>query len=355
MPAPPPPPTRIPRPTAGARFLGAEELHGRPCIAVDGMPPPSAVLAIAHWPQAGAPEWLLADTATEMADRYLRLDPAGPEVPAVVNDHVDADGMLAAWMVLHAPAAGASARALAIAAAEAGDFGTWTEPAAAWVAIALMALAEPSSSPIPAVRTAFSPQSAREPVGRLVRAVLPRVARLLDDPEAYRGLWRPRWERVLADLALLESGAARLEDHPDLDLVVVRSPRTLDELALHPLARRGRVLMWPDGEPPALTHRYETWVAFSSAGFAPRQPLDAAAERLSALEPAPGVRWRADHPSVARARLRPVDAEGTPAPSALTAAHVVAELRVAASSAERAGNLPDVGDTHRAGRTRPGR
>lgn len=345
----PPPRAQIPRLTEGARFLGPDELHGRPCIGVDGMPPASALLAIAHWPAAGAPEWLLADTATEMADRYLRLDPVGPEVGLVTNDHVDADGMLGAWMLLDSPRPGSPDRALAIAAAEAGDFGTWTDPRAAWVAIALMALAEPATSPIPAVRTAFHPGRAREPIGRLVRAVLPRIPRLLADPEAYRGLWWPRWERIVEDLALLDSGVARVEDHPELDLAVVDTPRPLDELALHQRARRGRVLVWPEDDPPALTHRYETWVAYSSAGFAPRREMGDVAERLSAAEPALGVRWRADDPGVARARLWPGDADGTPARSGLSPERVVAELRIEASPAAPAGNLPDVDDTGSSG------
>ena len=278
------------------------------------------------------PAWLGAPTATAMADRYLRLGPRGPTVSAVTNNHVDEDGMLAAWLLLAGPETTAPERALALAAAAAGDYADWTDPWAPRIAVALMALAEPATSPIPAVRRAFTATGATEPIGPLHRAVLPRIPRLLRDPEAFSDLWSARWSRVLSDLALLDAGVARIDDHPALDLAVVRAPRALDEMAVHPRAPRGRILMWPAGAPPVLTHRYETWVAFPRSDMAPRVPLDDVAARLSALETAPGVRWRADEPAVPRARLRPVGRDSTPSRSALGPEDVVRELERSAAS-----------------------
>jgi len=351
-----PPAAEIPALAEDARFLAPDELGGAACIAVDGAAPANAVLAVCHWPDAGAPTWLGAPTATAMADLYLRLGAAGRTVSAVSNNHVDEDGMLAAWLLLTRPAADAPERARALAAAGAGDYADWTDPWAARIAIALMALTEPATSPIPAVRRAFTATGAKEPIGPLHRAVLPRIPRLLHDPEAFADLWRTRWSRVLADIVLLDTGVAWIEDHPALDLAIVRAPHALDEMAVHPRVPRGRVLMWPTDAPPVLTHRYETWVAFPRADMAPRLPLAGVAARLSALETAPGVRWRADEPTVPRARLRPVGRNTTPSISELEPGDVVRELeRSRARAAEAAGNLGDVETSPGPGRIRPGR
>ena len=38
------------------------------------------------------------------------------------------------------------------------------------------------------------------------------AARLLRDPERYRPLWRAEWERVQADITLLDAGGATIDD-----------------------------------------------------------------------------------------------------------------------------------------------
>lgn len=321
----PPAPDGIPSVAADARFLDPWELGGTPAIAVDGAPPPEAILAVSHWPGVGAPEWLAADTAAQMAARYLDLSPAGAPVAAVTNNHVDEDGMLAAWTLLVRPAPTAAERALAREAASAGDFGTWSDPWGPRVAIALMGLAEPARSPLAAVRGAFTATGAREPVGALHRAVLPRIRRLLAEPERFAALYAGRWARITDDLALIDSGRVRITEHPGLDLAVVETPRPLDEMALHPRVAGGRVLLWPEGGHAVLWHRYESWVAFHSAPMAPRTPLGQAARELTAAE-AGGVRWAAEEITLPRARMRPVRRDGTWAPSTLTPDRVVEAL-----------------------------
>lgn len=351
----PPAAADIPSVAEDARFLDPWELGGAPAIAVDGEPPAGSVLAVCHWPGVGAPEWLAADTAAEMAARYLDLRPAGAPVGVVTNNHVDEDGMLAAWTLLVRPAPTAPERALARDAASAGDFGTWSDPWGPRVAIALMGLAEPARSPLAAVRGAFSAGGVREPVGALHRAVLPRVRRLLADPERFAGLYADRWERIGADLALIDAGDVGITEHADLDLAVVATPRPLDEMALHPRVRSGRVLLWPAEGPPVLWHRYETWVAFRSTPMAPRTPLVAAAAELTAAEPL-GIRWNAEEVTLPRARMRPVAADGTWTRSTLTPDRVVEALaRVAGSTAGSTGNLGPVRITHDDGPVRPGR
>ena len=118
----------VPRVAEGARFVPAEDLGATPNVVVDGARLPSTVLSLSHWPDSGTPAALRADTSALIVERYLACDADGPEVAAVTNNHYDEDGLLGIWLLLERPAEGSAERALAIAAAEAGDFGTLDRP-----------------------------------------------------------------------------------------------------------------------------------------------------------------------------------------------------------------------------------
>ena len=173
----PPPPHELPRIVEGARFVRPERAAGAPHVVVDGPRMPGTVLALSHWRGSGTPAGLAADTSAAIADRYLDAGAAGPEVDALTNNHFDEDGLFAIWMLLERPARGAPARRLAVAAAEAGDFATWTDPAAARCALAAMAMAEPATTPLPAARAAVAAAGGHDPAGALYEAVLPEVGR----------------------------------------------------------------------------------------------------------------------------------------------------------------------------------
>src|SRR5260221_14753346 len=88
-------------------------------VACDGLVS-GAALDVSHWKGSATPTELRADTSVEMAlklaesDRKVRWN-------HVVNNHFDADGVLAVFCLLHPEVALAHAGML-IAAAEAGDF-----------------------------------------------------------------------------------------------------------------------------------------------------------------------------------------------------------------------------------------
>src|SRR5262245_52861770 len=188
-----------------------------------------------------------------------------------------------------------------------------------------MAMAERDTTPFPAVRRALAPEARRDPAGVIYEALLPRVGRLLEDPDRHRLLWAPSWERVEADLGLLEAGAARIDEVPEADLAVVRAPRTLDRMAVHPRTARMRVLLaTPDGR-LVLEHRYETWVDYRSRRLAPRVDLAPLLPRLQAVERRPGI-WRADEMSAMTPRLFLAGPDGAPAPSSLGADALAALL-----------------------------
>lgn len=322
----------VPRVAEGARFVPADDLGATPNVVVDGARLPSTVLSLSHWPDSGTPAALRADTSALIVERYLACDAGGPEVAAVTNNHYDEDGLLGIWLLLERPAEGSPERALAIAAAEAGDFGTWTDPWAPRVAIAAMAMAERPTTPFPEVGRILAGAGGRDPAGLLYQALLPRTGPLLADPGRFRLLWGPRWEAIEADIALLDGGGATVEEVPAADLAVVRAPRPLDPMALHPRTRRMRVLTaLPDGT-LTVGHRYETWVDYASRQLPPRVNLTPLAARLQALEERPG-RWLFEGVATMTPRLMLAGDRGRPAPSSLGVERLVAELVAALSPA----------------------
>ena len=311
-------PGRLPRVAHDAAFVPAEDLGGVPHVVVDGARLPATALSLSHWPDAGTPPGLAADTSAEIVDRYLRAGASGPEVAAVTNNHFDEDGLFGIWMLLARPAEDAPERRLAVAAAEAGDFGTWTDPWAARAAIAAMAMAERGTTPFPEVGRALTGAGGRDPAGALYLAILPRVGGLLADPDRYRFLWEPEWARVEADAALIDAGGATVEDHPGADLAIVRAPRPLHDMAVHPRADSMRVLTaLPDGT-LTLRHRYETWVDYASRPLPARVDLAPLLPVLQELEREPGT-WRFDGVEPIRPRLYLSDPRGRPSPSSLGA------------------------------------
>lgn len=318
----------LPRVAEGAVLVPQDELAGAPNVVVDGPLMPGTVLSLSHWRGSGTPDALRDDTSALIVLRYLAAGAGGPEVHAVTNNHYDEDGLFAIWLLLERPPEGSPARALAVAAAEAGDFGTWTDPWAPRVAIASMAMAERHLTPFPEVGRILATAGAVDPAGRLYRAILPRVAGLLADPERYRMLWRPRWARVEADVALLDEGDATVVDVPAADLSLVRAPRALDPMALHPRTPRMRILMaLPDGT-VTVTYRYETWVDYASRPLPPRVDLGPVAGRLQADETNP-VRWLFEGVDVITPRLMAAGPGGRPAPTSHPPERIVEELAAA--------------------------
>ena len=307
-----------------ARFVPFDRVGGTFCV-VDGPAVSGAALALSHWPASGTPEALAADTSAEIAVRYLDAGASGPPVSALTNNHFDEDGLFALWLLLERPGPGDPRRSLAVAAAEAGDFRTWTDPAAARCALTAMAMAERQTTPFPAVRRALAPEAGRDPAGVIYETLLPRVGRLLGDPDRYRLLWGPAWDRVAADAALLDAGEARIDEVPEADLAIVRAPRPLDAMAVYPRTLRTRVLSAPADGRLVLEHRYETWVDYRSRPLAPRVDLAPLLPTLQAAERRPGT-WRADAMSAMTPRLLLAGPDGRTAPSSLRADDLAALL-----------------------------
>ncbi len=299
-----------------ARFVAATEAAGEPHVVVDGPRLAGTVLALSHWPDADPPPALAADTSAGIVDRYLDVDAGGPEVEAITNNHFDEDGLFAAWLLMERPERATADRAMALAAAEAGDFGTWTDPWAPRCALAAMAMAERATTPFPAVRAALAPHATGDPAPAIYNALLPHTGRLLSDPERHRRLWQEPWRQVQDDRGLLEAGDANVAEVDELDLAIVRSPRPLHGMALHPRIGAMRVLWAGDDGHLVLTYRYETWVRYASRPLRPRVDLTPVLAALRQAEPRAGT-WRFEGSSAMTPRLFLAGRGGGPAPSGL--------------------------------------
>lgn len=305
-----------------ARFVAVARAAGTPHVVVDGPGLDGTVLALSHWPSADPPPALAADTSAGIVDRYLDAGAQGPEVDAITNNHFDEDGLFAAWLLMERPPRGAPARAMALAAAEAGDFGTWTDPWAPRCALAAMAMAERATTPFPAVQAALAPHAADDPAAAIYRALLPHTGRLLDDPDRHRRLWEPAWQRVEDDLRLLDSGEVRIDEVPELDLAIVRSARPVRGMALHPRIDAMRVLWAGEQGHLVLTDRYETWVRYASRVLRARVDLTPVLAVLQAAEARAGT-WRFEGVAAPTPRLFLAGPRGTPTRSGLGAERLV--------------------------------
>jgi hypothetical protein len=292
---------------------------------VDGPLLPGTVLCLSHWPATNTPAAALADTSAEIVDRYLTLEPAGQEIELVTNNHFDEDGLFGIWLLLEQPPPG-PLRRLAVEAAAAGDFFTWTDPAAAKCAITTMAMADRSTTPFPQIKRALASPSAGDPTDTIYRALLPRVPSLLADPERYSFLWSEPWLVVEADIALLDSGEASITELPELDLAVVRTPRFLRELAVYPRTECTRVLTATDDGGRVLRYRYETWVNYVSRELAPRVDLAPLLPVFAERESRAGG-WRFDGVDPVTPRLYFSNETGAVAPSGIEVDEVIEILR----------------------------
>ncbi|HEU5151501.1 MAG TPA: DUF6687 family protein [Iamia sp.] len=86
---------------------------------------PDADLELSHWVPTRTPERWAADTSTEICLRFLADPPADADgYDLAVNDHVDVDGILSMFSLVH-PEVAVAHRAVVVGAAEVGDLAAW--------------------------------------------------------------------------------------------------------------------------------------------------------------------------------------------------------------------------------------
>src|SRR5690554_1207565 len=89
---------------------------------------PETDLELSHWRPNRTPKEYRAGTSTEICFRFLDTPRPG-DWTAAVNNHVDVDGILSVYALVHSEHA-LQHRGTLIQAAEMGDFWEWGEPPA---------------------------------------------------------------------------------------------------------------------------------------------------------------------------------------------------------------------------------
>jgi hypothetical protein len=209
-------------------------------IACDGLVDGAAMHA-SHWAGNRTPPQLKADTSVEIALQYVEHGvPCGA---LVTNNHFDADGVLAVFVILE-PEVATRHAALITAAAEAGDFDEWpADDRGLRLEMAIRALAAGADGD-------------REAYDR----TLPALGALVQDVDTRRDLWEREWTALLDAERRAREGALAVERHGDI--AVFMHGLGVDELPGPVLARRSppgvkRWLLAFEQVGGAFTYRYE--------------------------------------------------------------------------------------------------
>jgi hypothetical protein len=187
------------------RFEFVEESYegDLPAISCDGVVP-GAALDLTHWQGNKTPQWLKADTSTEIALNFVVSSGASTQWAGavVVNNHFDTDGVLSIWTLLE-PEQPLLHRDLLVAAAEAGDFDEWpADDRGLWLDASIRALAALAADDAQAYGS-----------------VLPQVPGLIASLEERRDLWGAEWDALQAAVAAQELGSLRFECYGTIGLL----------------------------------------------------------------------------------------------------------------------------------------
>jgi hypothetical protein len=287
---------------------------GQAVIVVGGAP--AGALHLSSWPGNATPPELRAPTSSEIVLKFLGLKTARREVlrrgaEVVTAAHFGVDALLALWALCHPHRAQGFTGPLQ-AAAYSGAYEVFVLPEATKICCAIHRLADPERSPPRAELTGADAEG--QAIARF-HALLPRVDDLLGYPDRFVAEWREEFETIQADRARLTAGAAAVEEFPEVDLAVVRTPRPLHPMARNSATDRLRVLTITGEATYDLAYRAESWADRPDRAALPRVDLAPLRPELQALEPAGTWRW--DGIAFPTPRLRCEDPAGRSIPSAI--------------------------------------
>lgn len=208
-------------------------------VSCDGLVP-GARLDLSHWAKNRTPAHLKRDTSVEIALAFAE-ERAGYDVERAVNNHFDADGVLAVWCLLR-PALALEHASTVIAAAEAGDFEEWPiDERGLWLSLAIDELA-----------AGLGDAAAYAHVLPILDTLVPEVSKRED-------LWGAAYHRLKKGGAWLERGAVSVEARGRL--AVVRHEQGAPELPgpwlYRVLPKECERVLLAFAEPTGWRYRYE--------------------------------------------------------------------------------------------------
>ena len=280
-----------------------------PVIAVDGFFGAPG-LNLSHWPGHTTPADLRHELSTGCALAFARIAPdrkreltAG--CVAVVNNHIDTDGVCAAFAVLH-PERALELEDELLAAAEAGDFFRPRDERALQVDLLVTAASDPERSPWAEELRGLADEARTEVAYLRMFEVLPEW--LTGDLEPWREFWEPGLDDYRADRADLAAATFEELVHFELELhtatpgvVSSRPGATAFDPGRHALftgSNADRVLVVgprADGTTYRLIVNTTSWFDVPDREVLERPDLAVLRDRLNALEAEAGSPTHAWH------------------------------------------------------------
>lgn len=267
-------------------YFYEESMKGVAKLSVDGLVPQSYHLS--HWKGNQTPTPLKADTSTEIALRYISHPNPKllfPQVNIITNNHFDTDGLLAVWTLLNPKKAVPMAGRL-IAAAEAGDFSSFSSEEGVQMHLLIDALSSSEQSPLfPEMSGYAGPKEAF-----LYKTLLPMLPDLFRKKDDYLSLWRKPYEEILQSMALFEKGVIGVEEHESERLSVIIDERRPAKQAIDHHCEGNLFLVIEDRERQEggfgydLEYRYYAWADTVTRPPIAPIPMGALADALNKEE-----------------------------------------------------------------------
>src|SRR5579884_416332 len=274
-------------------YFYEEAMKGVPKISVDGLDPQSHHLS--HWRGNQTPPPLKADTSTEIVLRYLahpNQKQFFPQVSIITNNHFDTDGLLSVWTLLNPKKAEPMAGRL-IAAAEAGDFSSFSSEEGVQMNLLIEALASADESPIHSQLLTYpGPKEAF-----LYKTILPMLPDLFRRKDEYRSLWRESYDSIIQSMELFEKGIIGVEEHEAESLSVIIDEQRPALQAIDHHCQGNLFLVIEDREREEggfgyeLEYRYYAWADTVTRPPIQPIPMDLLAEHLNRHEGPRQGKW----------------------------------------------------------------
>jgi hypothetical protein len=274
-------------------YFYEESMKGVPKLSVDGLVPQSYHLS--HWRGNQTPAPLKADTSTEIALRYLsHPNPRSffPQVNIITNNHFDTDGLLAVWALLYPKKAEPMAGRL-IAAAEAGDFASFSSEEGVQMNLLIDAFYHSEKSPfLPQLTGYTGPKEAF-----FYKTLLPLLPDLFRKKDDYPFLWREAYDAILQSMELFEKGIIGVEEHEDERLSVIIDEKRPAKQAIDHHCQGNLFLVIEDRERQEggfgyeLEYRYYAWADTVTRPPIAPIPMASLAEALNQQETPGEGKW----------------------------------------------------------------
>ncbi|GAA4301116.1 DUF6687 family protein [Nibribacter koreensis] len=276
-------------------YLPFPEVKNHPAVIVDSFHSNSLVLS--HWREAPTPMSLREDTSAGMVLQALKQNwPDLQKYQYVTANHFDIDALVGVWALLYPELALQHEETLRQVAVI-GDFRE-LDLSNPFVEKALKLVCWLNAEEKARFYPPFGAEDLEE--NEVVASIpkfhyfLEAFTQVLENTEAYKQVWLPEYEQVLAGYQQIHSPATHITKRDDLGVIIIETSAPVHYYALFgPTAGYDIVISCYDQNRFELECKYTTWVDLHSRPTLPRPDLKPLAAQLTQLESG-GQTWSAD-------------------------------------------------------------